>query len=439
MSLILRFVLVFVIFSVTVIPPAKAAKLYGLDVPGRVNPAENRYTRLVTLDTVTGAVTPVRDVIGPLSVGGIDFDSNGVLYWFGIVRHSPSNSGPEVALYTIDMRTGEATWIASPFPGETVHHQTAESFAIIGQKGYTVRHDIRDQEGSVAQLYEIDLERGTASRIGSGYRIGQGPNPYSGIEEKTLGLATDGAGLYSLRADGRIDRLDPGTGQVVATIVSAAQWSAAGGGRDAGLAFADDALWVADTTAPAGKLYRIDPDTGVRSVALDNIPNDSLHIVLALTSTERFAFSSLSGASLFANATRLGVTPTGDVYAKRPFASGAAPIQLSHARAIKSLRCVVGDGQRNGHVTAAVKRTLITALATNEPSETVVSVSSREMHEVAHPVYLRGTPAAAAARVDNRRYGYSLHVEFVSAQSFVALNPVMTPSLFFRGCVIETE
>ncbi len=67
------------------------------------------------------------------------------------------------------------------------------------------------------------------------------------------GTAFDGQHLYQL-AESRIDKIDPASGQVVASI------PAPGQGRDSGLAWADGSLWVGQYRDR--KILRIDPSSG---------------------------------------------------------------------------------------------------------------------------------------------------------------------------------
>lgn len=67
------------------------------------------------------------------------------------------------------------------------------------------------------------------------------------------GTAFDGTHLFQIAED-RIQKIDPKTGHVIATI------PAPGGGRDSGLAWAEGTLWVGQYRDR--KIYQIDPDTG---------------------------------------------------------------------------------------------------------------------------------------------------------------------------------
>ncbi|WP_144139731.1 DUF5074 domain-containing protein [Paraburkholderia sp. BCC1884] len=67
------------------------------------------------------------------------------------------------------------------------------------------------------------------------------------------GTAFDGEHLFQI-SDGRIQKLDPKTGHVLATI------PAPGGGGDSGLTWAEGTLWVGQH--PQRKIYQIDPETG---------------------------------------------------------------------------------------------------------------------------------------------------------------------------------
>jgi glutamine cyclotransferase len=67
------------------------------------------------------------------------------------------------------------------------------------------------------------------------------------------GSAFDGTHLYQI-AEARIDKIDPATGEVVASI------PAPGQGSDSGLAWAEGSLWVGQYRER--KIHRIDPATG---------------------------------------------------------------------------------------------------------------------------------------------------------------------------------
>ncbi|HEY9199187.1 MAG TPA: hypothetical protein VIR60_07460 [Gammaproteobacteria bacterium] len=84
-------------------------------------------------------------------------------------------------------------------------------------------------------------------------------DPESGQLARTLdraadaGTAFDGTHLYQI-ADARIDKIDPATGDVVASI------PAPGHGSDSGLAWAEGSLWVGQYRDR--KIHQIDPATG---------------------------------------------------------------------------------------------------------------------------------------------------------------------------------
>jgi glutamine cyclotransferase len=83
-------------------------------------------------------------------------------------------------------------------------------------------------------------------------------DPESGQPTRTLdragdaGTAFDGTYLYQI-AEARIDKIDPATGEVVASI------PAPGHGSDSGLAWAEGSLWVGQYRDR--KIHRIDPET----------------------------------------------------------------------------------------------------------------------------------------------------------------------------------
>lgn len=67
------------------------------------------------------------------------------------------------------------------------------------------------------------------------------------------GTAFDGQHLFQIAED-RIQKIDPETGHVLATI------PAPGGGEDSGLAWAEGSLWVGQYRAR--RIYQINPETG---------------------------------------------------------------------------------------------------------------------------------------------------------------------------------
>jgi len=84
-------------------------------------------------------------------------------------------------------------------------------------------------------------------------------DPASGEPTRTLdcacdaGTAFDGKYLYQI-AEARIDKIDPATGAVLASI------PAPGHGRDSGLTWAEGSLWVGQYRDR--RIHRIDPETG---------------------------------------------------------------------------------------------------------------------------------------------------------------------------------
>ena len=84
-------------------------------------------------------------------------------------------------------------------------------------------------------------------------------DPASGATTRTLdvaadaGTAFDGTHLYQI-AEERIDKIDPATGEVLATI------PAPGHGFDSGLTWAEGSLWVGQYRDR--KIHQIDPATG---------------------------------------------------------------------------------------------------------------------------------------------------------------------------------
>jgi outer membrane protein assembly factor BamB len=84
-------------------------------------------------------------------------------------------------------------------------------------------------------------------------------DPDSGVPTRALdcacdaGTAFDGTHLYQI-AESRIDKIDPATGNVVASI------PAPGNGYDSGLTWAEGSLWVGQYRDR--KIHQVDPETG---------------------------------------------------------------------------------------------------------------------------------------------------------------------------------
>ena len=76
--------------------------------------------------------------------------------------------------------------------------------------------------------------------------------PFPGTDQ-VAGVTFDGRHLFQIAED-RIRKIDPATGQVLATI------PAPGGGGDSGLAWAEGSLWVGQHRGR--KIHQIDPGTG---------------------------------------------------------------------------------------------------------------------------------------------------------------------------------
>jgi glutamine cyclotransferase len=92
-------------------------------------------------------------------------------------------------------------------------------------------------------------------------------DPDSGAVARTLaragdaGTAFDGTHLYQI-AEKRIDKIDPATGEVVASI------PAPGQGGDSGLAWAEGSLWVGQYRER--KIHQVDPQTGAILRTIDS-------------------------------------------------------------------------------------------------------------------------------------------------------------------------
>jgi streptogramin lyase len=84
--------------------------------------------------------------------------------------------------------------------------------------------------------------------------VEDGTVPRSIQVEAKAGTAYDGRHLFQI-ANGRIQRIDPATGQVLATIPAPG-----GPGASSGLAWAEGALWVGQYQD--NKIHRLDPETG---------------------------------------------------------------------------------------------------------------------------------------------------------------------------------
>jgi glutamine cyclotransferase len=84
-------------------------------------------------------------------------------------------------------------------------------------------------------------------------------DPESGEQRRSLdiaahaGTAFDGEHLFQI-AESNIEKIDPATGRILATI------PAPGGGKDSGLAWAEGTLWVGEYRER--RIHQIDPETG---------------------------------------------------------------------------------------------------------------------------------------------------------------------------------
>jgi glutamine cyclotransferase len=76
--------------------------------------------------------------------------------------------------------------------------------------------------------------------------------PFPGVD-RVNGVTFDGQHLFQIAED-RIQKIDPQTGRVLATI------PAPGGGADSGLAWAEGSLWVGHYRER--KIHQVDPETG---------------------------------------------------------------------------------------------------------------------------------------------------------------------------------
>ncbi len=91
-------------------------------------------------------------------------------------------------------------------------------------------------------------------------------DPESGEKRRSLdiaahaGTAFDGEHLFQI-AESNIEKIDPATGRILATI------PAPGGGKDSGLAWAEGTLWVGEYRER--KIHQVDPETGaiLRTIA----------------------------------------------------------------------------------------------------------------------------------------------------------------------------
>ena len=108
------------------------------------------------------------------------------------------------------------------------------------ERVHGVTHDGRNVWAATgAKLVAFDPESGKPTRVLD--RVGD------------AGTAFDGTHLYQI-AEARIDKIDPATGDVVASI------PAPGSGSDSGLAWAEGSLWVGQYRDR--QIRQIDPETG---------------------------------------------------------------------------------------------------------------------------------------------------------------------------------
>jgi hypothetical protein len=234
--------------------PVQAASFYAY---------ERTSDHLVMVDSVAGSVTDVGAMNLPSAVnGGLGLDQAANLYWLG---NYFSGGFITCGLFGIDKTTGNASLIDSVFSTQTSN--TMDGFTIIGNTGYTIRHE---QSNTLAQLYAIDLNLGTPTKIGTGYAID------GSVAQKTLGLTTDGVNLYGLRGSGQVEKVSLVTGQVESVIGSF------GFTNVGALAYAENRFWALRVGSPENALYSLDPSDGTVTLVQDSLPAP---YVVSLTST----------------------------------------------------------------------------------------------------------------------------------------------------------
>ena len=120
------------------------------------------------------------------------------------------------------------------------HAEIVREYGPFADTIHGVSHDgQRVWAATGARLLAIDTDTGEATRA---------------LERPCdAGTAFDGKHLYQI-AESRIDKIDPATGAVVATI------PAPGSGSDSGLAWAEGSLWVGQYRDR--KIHQVDPATG---------------------------------------------------------------------------------------------------------------------------------------------------------------------------------
>lgn len=137
------------------------------------------------------------------------------------------------------------TWkVDQLFKGKQREDPASQSYSSLAYDGnhlwiawHWFRYDLPVSETQL--LLKVDPETGRV--------VGQYPAPAGTRNDGTHGLTWDGATLWHMK-DHRLSSIDPATGQVTA------QYVLAGIKRPSGLAWANDALWIAEFE---GKIWRL--------------------------------------------------------------------------------------------------------------------------------------------------------------------------------------
>lgn len=303
--------------------PIQAAELFAV---------ESGSARIHVIDLATGAATLVNP-IGVNDIGGIAFDSSGVLHG---ITHSPN----EAVLYTIDFIGGTAslvnpTTIASPEGALTFHPGTGVLYSkrgapasendlasidpgtglgtIIGPMGLGFDLDLSgmdfladgtllayDTQGPLldSRLLSIDTTSGAATVIGNTGSPSSSPD-FGGLAvdpDTDLVYLSNGTDLFSI---------DPTTG--AATLIGPHSTPA----PISGLSFrrASCMLGLEITQSSIGFLWDVDPDTGAGSNprplgsngfgALAQSPTGELYAIRFLATADFYEIDPITGTTTF--------------------------------------------------------------------------------------------------------------------------------------------
>jgi hypothetical protein len=202
---------------------AEASTLYLVDTFGD----------LTAVDLTTRQATPIGPVGVPFDQGALSWDASTSTMWM-----LPGRAGG--GLYTLDLQTGAATWIAD--------HGLVDAFASAASGGalYALQGD------ALSGLWRVDTVTGAASFVGS--PVLPFHNGFAGVGGADFDVA--GRIIANASQSAHLYAIDPAT--AAATYLG----NAGVGVTESGLAVDPDTGLIYLTDAGLGRVYEVDPSAG---------------------------------------------------------------------------------------------------------------------------------------------------------------------------------